>query len=381
MSSTSRSESAILLNIAYGNGPYLRMTECALRMNDLWEQRGEQRRRVIVPLLYGNRQRRIMEEELEHQWKQHLQELLLDEELGALLSPLLYARETYAETLRRWLAEVDRTEERVRAYLRRTYGSAIVCELLRAPRLRSGITAPSYLVSFALTTEILERARGIPDIAIDDALLQNTAERMRRIEEGHFLYLLSVPGTWTGNVDRKPFFPRECLIPPTIQPQTPWREKLDEGIYVTVTGIPGLEKLYRDARRLGLRIYASDSDTVPGSTRLPPTALGNPAIRLHIARAGWSSIWLSLLTETPFVATPWDASDDPEIYFNNRCVERLGIGTVGDGQPLDILLKKCDEQRQNMAELRASLLRRFGTIDGITVAAQRIVDDMAAKNI
>lgn len=381
MSSTQRSESYILLNIAYGNGPYLRMTECAMRMNDLWEKQGKKRRRIIVPLLYGDRQRRIMEEELGRQWKQHPQELLLDEELGHLLSSLLYAHETYAGALRRWLMNIDRVEEKVHAYLQHTYGSAIDCELLRAPRLRYGTIAPSYVVSFALTTEILERAGDIPDIAIDDALLQKAAERIRRVEENHRLYLLSTPGTWTGDVRRKSFFPRESLTPPTIHQPRPQKEKLEKGIYITITGIPGLERLYRDARRLGLRIYTNDSDAVPGSTRLPPTALGNPAIRLHIARAGWSSIWLSLLTDTPFVATPWDPQDDPEIYFNNLCIEKLGIGTIYEGQPLNVLLGQCDMQRQHMAELRASLLQRFGTLDGVTVAAQRIVDDMAAKNV
>ncbi len=366
----------IVLNISYGNGPYLRMTELAITLNDILERRGAERRHIVVPLLYGNRQRHIMEEELGPLLREHPHEVHLDEEFGRLLSPLLYERETYGAYLERWLQLVDSTERTVATYLRRTYGASVDIELHRAPRLRLGTGAPSYLVSFASTAEILERVQCAREIHINHTLLQQCSERMRVVEEHSRIHFLSTPGTFTWDQSRTPFLQNEVRTPPTIHTPNPLTSPLEEGIYVTITGIPGLERLYESTKNIGLHIYTNDACFIPGSKHLPPACLGHPAIRLHIARAGWSSVWLSLLTDTPFVALPFDADDDPEIFFNNLCIEKLGIGTVYNGQSLDTLLIHAAEQRKNMALERENLLKRFRTIDGINVVAERIASDV-----
>lgn len=365
----------IILNISYGNGPYLRMTELAFALNDVLEERGQERRQIIVPLLYGARQRRIMEEELGPLTQHHPNDILLDQDYGRLLSPLLYAHETYGAYLERWLQSVDTVERSIATYLRTTYGTSIDLALHRAPRLRLGTGAPAYLVSFASTAEILLRAQQEKDIPIDATLLQRCSMKLQRVEEISRLHFLSTPGTFTWNQERTSFLPHEVATPPTMRPHRPPTDAIDEGVYVTVTGIPGLERLYESARSMGLRIYTNDPSTITGSTHLPPAYIGHPSIRLHIARAGWSSVWLSLLTSTPFLAVPFDPDDDPEIYFNNLCVEKLGIGTVFRGQPLETLLLSAAQERKNMARERENLLKKFQTLDGLHFVAQRIADD------
>lgn len=365
----------IVINISYGNGPYLRMTELAIALNNILERNGQERRQIIVPLLYGSRQSRIMEEELGPLMTQHANDVRLDEDLGNLFSPLLYAHETYGTYLERWLQKIDNTEKEIATYLRKTYGTSIDIELNRAPRVLLGTGATSYLVSFASTAEILERAQRTREIPIDTDLLQRCSKKMRAIEESSRIHFLSTPGTFTWDQSRHAFLRNEVATPPTIRPPHPPTGTLEEGIYVTITGIPGLERLYESAQRIGLHIYTNDPLQIPGSKHLSPAFIGHSSIRLHIARAGWSSIWLSLLTETPFVALPFDPDDDPEIFFNNLCIEKLGIGTVYNGQSLDSLLITAAELQKNMDRERKNLLKRFQTLDGLNAVAQWIADD------
>lgn len=107
----------IVLNVAHGNGPYIRMTELALAMNDRFAARGDGRCTVIVPLLYGDRQRRIMRE--------HFGKMLdpsggivLDETLGSILRGVLYEGGVFSSALERWLSGVDDAERRGAAHLR-----------------------------------------------------------------------------------------------------------------------------------------------------------------------------------------------------------------------------------------------------------------------
>lgn len=366
---------SIVLNISYGNGPYLRMTELAFALNDIFEHRGEERRQIVVPLLYGNRQRRIMEEELGPLMQQHPKDVFLDKEFGDLLAPLFYAHETYGTYLARWLQNVDRIEKDIATYLRTTYGTSIDLELHRAPRMLLGTGAKSYLISFASTAEILEKAQRVGKIPTDATLLQQCSARMRLIEENARIHFLSTPGTFTWDRNRTPYLSNEVATPPTIHPPHSPTGALEEGIYVTITGIPGLERLYESARNMNLHIYTNDPSSITGSTHLPPAYIGHPSIRLHIARAGWSSVWLSLLTSTPFLAVPFDPDDDPEIYFNNLCIEKLGIGTVFRGQSLETLLLSAAQERKNMAQERENLLKKFQTLNGLSVTAQWIADD------
>ena len=142
-----------------------------------------------------------------------------------------------------------------------------------------------------------------------------------------------------------------------------------------MSGIAGLEKLYAETGKLGLKIYTNDPKVVPGGIKASPDLVGNPNIKLHFARSGWGSVYLSLFSGTPLVVPEFDPSDDPEIKFNNQTIEKLGIGIIYRGQNLDQLLKESEAVKENMQKVREDILKRWGTLDGNKYAASLFARD------
>ncbi len=383
----------IVTNFAYGTGPYLRTTELALALNRELEAAGAERLGIIVPWVYGEKQRRIMLEEFGEYERAHPGEILLDAKLGALLRSVFYGGNTYEHALRLWVDQAERISREAREHLSAMItleglnggeysirGSDIVLELCRAPRVSYGI-APVYSVTFGHISEILEHIVEEPAeaIAVDRALVRAAIPLARSLEAAAAFHGLAEPGTFSYLQNRAPRYPTEVAIPPTISPPKPSAEPFAEGIYVTITGIPGLERLYAGARSLGLKLYSNDPKAVPESEYLSPHLIPNPRIKLQFARSGWGSVWLSQLAGTPFVTPDFDPFDDPEIYFNNRCIEELGLGIIYRGQPLVGILDQAERLRPGISERNQKLLERFGTLDGNAYAAKRIAERYLEK--
>ncbi len=382
----------LVTNFAYGTGPYLRTTEFALAVNRECERLGMERYGIIVPLVYGDKQKRIMKEEFGAEISAHPDEILLDAELGAMLGSVYYGDNSYEEALRKWVATVGSVSEQAERHLRgnldierlsdgvRTTvpGSDIVLELARAPRVRYGV-APVYAATFGYISEVLEHVLEEPETAIslDRALAAEAIPMMRQLEEQAVLIGHAEPGTFSYLENRAPRYASEVPIPPTISTPRPNTDAIEEGIYVTITGIPGLERLYAEAEKLGLKLYSNDTKSVPGSHKLLPHVVPNPAIRFQFARSGWGSVWLSMLSGTPIVCPDFDPKDDPEIFFNNRCIEKLGIGIIYRGQPLSAIVEEAERLKPGIAAFVRSLQDRFGILDGSAYTATLIAKQLA----
>ena len=376
----------VVTNFAYGTGPYLRTTELALALNRERESQGRERLGIIVPWVYDGKQRRIMLEEFGVHERVHPAEILLDAALGKILKKVFYGENTYQEALRHWVDEFGDASRAAHAHLtgecaletlrgeaRTVRGDDIVLELARAPRIRYGV-APVYSVTFGYISEILEEALRAPDadVASPRDLMRGALALAKELEEEAVFHGLTEPGTFSYRENRTPRYRVEQSIPPTITPPQPNTESIAEGIYVTITGIPGLERLYAEAERLGLKLYSNDPAAVPGSEYLSPHMIPNVAIKLQFARSGWGSVWLSQLSGTPFVTPVFDPLDDPEIYFNNICIEKLGLGIVYRGESLKDILAAAERLRPGIAERTQELRTRFGTLDGNQYAARII---------
>ena len=375
----------LVTNFAYGTGPYLRTTELALDFNKELEKRGGERLGIIVPLIYGEKQKRIMLEE----FQPNADEIFLDDELGGLLSSIFYGDNTYEEALRKWIEGVKEMSERANKYLSSRFsvtslsgkqievdGKDIVAEINRAPRIRYDV-APVYYTSFGHISQILEKSKEIPyeTISVDPELLERGVKISEWVESAGRIHVIAYPATFSWREDYKPKYSTEVLTPPIARLYPPDYEQFDPGIFVTITGIPGLERLYKDAERFGLRLYASDAKEVPGSTRKLPNVINNENTVLHFARAGFGSIWPSMTSGTPFVAPDFDPKDDPEVYFNNVLLEELGIGFVYRGEPLEEILKEIPRLKENSKKMCDKILERWGTLDGNQYCAKLFADD------
>ena len=381
----------IVTNFAYGTGPYLRTTELALAFNDELEKRGEERLGIMVPWVYGEKQKKIMLEE----FSPYADEIFLDEKLGGILRSIFYGDNTYEEALVKWSENVKSVSQEAKKHLSGKIETIslsgkpkiidfqdIVLELNRSPRLRYDI-APSYFTTFGYIAEILDGVKNVPPdkISVRRDLLDKGIEAANWVEANQKIHAVAYPATFSWKNDYQPRYATEILTPPISRLYSPNNDQIEPGVFVTITGIPGLERLYQDAKRLGIKLYSSDAQAVSGSEKALPHIIPNPKMLLQFARSGWGSVWLSLISGTPLVVLDFDPKDDPEIYFNNLAVERLGIGIIYRGQPLEDVLEKTEEVRKNSKAIRDKILARWGTLDGNQYCAKLFADDFCSKFI
>ncbi len=378
----------IVTNFAYGTGPYLRTTELALAFNDEMERLGKERLGILVPLVYGEKQKKVMLEE----FSPHMDEIFLDEKLGSLLKSVFYGDSTYEEALLKWTENVKLVSAEAKKHLSGTIevvslsgkagiinGKNIILELNRSQRIRYDI-APSYFTTFGYISEILERAKEVPEnkIYVRRDLLDKGIEAANWVESGHKLHAVAYPATFSWRDDYKARYATEILTPPISRLYDPCNVQIEPGIFITITGIPGLEGLYQDAKRLGIKLYSTDEKAVPGSEKALPHIIPNPKILLQFARSGWGSVWLSMISGTPLIVPDFNPTDDPEIYFNNLAVENIGIGFVYRGEPLKELLKEVPRLKENSKKICDQILARWGTLDGNRYCAKIFAEDFVS---
>lgn len=374
----------LVTNFAYGIGPYLRTTELALALNREQLKLGKEPFGIIVPLVYGEKQKRIMREE----FSKNAADIFLDAALGEILKSVFYEKERFEDALVRWNKNEKDASEAARAHLSKPFvveslvgGDSITISpegvaltLARAPRIRYGI-APSYSVSFGLQSEILAAAAKEPAVKTKKETLLRAAETARRIEADEKLHLIAYPATMDCHANRKPVYKNEVSVPPvTDLPKRYTGASVAKGLYVTVTGIGGLERLFEDAGKLGLELYSNNPETITGSKKILPSILSSGKIMLHFARSGLGAAWLSLFTEVPIILPKYDGDDDPEILFNNKAIERLGFGMVYRGEPLAEILKKVPTMKKAAQETKQAIMQKFGTLDGNAYAARLIAE-------
>lgn len=364
----------IVTNFAYGTGPYLRTTELALAFNDELEKRGKERLGIIVPLVYGEKQKKIMAEEFAKD------EIVFDKKLGAILKSIFYGDNIYEEVLKKWSQNAKEISKTAQDYLARTYGDSIVLELNRSPRIRYDI-APAYFTTFGYVAEILENVKSVSKeaVAVDRALLEKGIEAANWVESAAKIHAVAYPATFSWSEGYKARYKNEIVTPPITRQYERNIERFKPGFFVTITGIPGLERLYQEAKVLGINIYSNDTKVVAGSTWRLPHAIPNKNTIFQFARSGWSSVWLSMMSGTPLVVPNFDPKDDPEIYFNNLAVEKLGIGIVYRGQPLGEILNEVPRLKANSQKLCDEIRSRWpgepDPLDGNRYCAKLFAED------
>jgi translation initiation factor 2 beta subunit (eIF-2beta)/eIF-5 len=378
----------IVTNFAYGTGPYMRTTDLAIAFNDELEKRGHKRLQIIIPWVYGEKQKKIMLEEFSEHAQRHPDELLLDKRLGGILERVFYKNGTYEEYLKNWIESFNGVSGDGRAHLsgiffvetlfgkrKKINGRNIVVELNRSPRIAYGV-ASAYSTSFAHTSDILKRSLGeSKKIYIKKTFLRKGRQISEYIENLQRIHAISYPATFSFDPKYKPKYPNEVLIPPIGKVLGFNSDNIKSGVFVSVTGISGLDRLYAAVKNFGLNIYSNDAKMIPGSLQASPGIFPNKNILFQFARSGWGAVWLSLLSGTPLVISDFDPVDDPEIYFNNIAIEKMGIGIVFRGQSLEDILEKAGEMKIKSGKIREEILQRWGTLDGNRYAAKLFVED------
>lgn len=347
----------ILCNPGYGNGPILRCAEVAVALNTALEKAKKPRAAIILPLLYGKKQRKMFEEEFPGY------PFVFDETLGSIIASLVRENEAYEKFLRHWIANVDDVSAKVRVHIRSTYGN-IMCEIARVPLVETNIS-PAYAAGFAKISTILRASSKESAVTIPKNILRAASIRMEKLERRYNLYLLTEPGSFPGR--------GASMIPPTITKKRLVHDIAGRSAYVTVSGMRHPELLNSIARELNIQTFSHAPERISNAKHATPAALEHHNIVLHVARAGWGALWNSLLTTTPLLTLPYDPDDDPEILFNIRRMRSLKLGMLYKGQASTEIFKKAKLLKIAMTAYRKKLKARFGTLDGSAIAAQKIL--------
>lgn len=380
----------VVLNFSYGTNPYLRTTEIALGVNEELKRCGQERLGIILPWIYGERQKNILLEEFGRYG--HASEIYLDLELGEILQSVLYGNGTYANSLDTWISRFESKSQEARVHLSGKVrvqdlkgnasileGNDIVLELARSPRLIFH-TSPSINVTFGHTSEILKRTIELPPgtCDIDKKQMEEALVIAETIERYQTFHIMAQPG---------PFYPERARVanewysPPHVRVQEHNTDNIEEGIYITETGIPGLRHLYSGVQAWNTTIYSNSTLITKSSVRASPHIVSHPNILFHYARCGWGSIWLSQICNTPIVTPPHDPSDDPEIYFNIATVARLKLGIVHTDQTFEEIISETKMLREEIDNQNSTLLEEFETLDGIQYSARIIADFIVQKKL
>jgi len=378
----------IILNFTHGNGPFLRTTELALAINDLLEKRGLDRFGIIVPWVYRKRQKTVMKENFDNLIKKYPNEILFDKKIGEYLDSIFYGEDSYENSLNSLLKNREYTEKKIKDYIssglnvenflgdRFSINSKdIAMEINRCPILNFGIQY-SYYTSFAYMSEILKRSVGESKVNISQNVLEKLIPYYIALEKKQTIRFIAEPATFSYLTNRPNTHNPEIYTPPsTNQHLRKFRHFfVSKGIYVTVTGITGLNKrLFKEIHNIGLKIYTNKPGLIPFSKKAKPSIVSHKNIILHFARVGWGSAWMSQFTKTPLIALPYDSKDDPEVYFNNICIEKIGLGKVYTGQHIEELLEFGKGYEKNIDAINNDLLKKYGTLNGVEYTAEKIV--------
>lgn len=407
------SQGYILTTFAHGNGPFSRTVEWAKAVNDARESNlGNNLQRqvtntrlgrlpIVVPLVYGERQKNIMIEELNSSSPGYLakypDEILFDQVHGELLSKLMFKGSNYAENLELLArdyygveADLHRHMNGVRL-LHTMFGEPVAVDLRDVEyelgsntRLHTGVSKWNRFYSSAGAgpfDELLERAIADPEIPLDKEAMRKALPIAQRMIQGYEVIMSNEPGVFSYDATRVKR-PNEMFTPPFIHTPKPDDTPLPgKGIYLMATGIDGVREsgMYSAAFDLGMQLFAATFTIkgLPEGVRervipLLPAKINNPNIVAQYARAGWSSPWLSHLARKGFLTPAHRPTDDPEMLFNHRGIKALGLGAVLTDDPKASLEEAIDLAR-NAGAFNAALIERYGTLDGIKYAAEAVV--------
>ncbi len=387
---------------AHGNGPYSRCVEWAIEVNNVREEKGLERLPVVVPLVYPGRQERIMREEIETNvspdfFEKHPDEIWFDRRQGELLFSLMFKTKDYSENLRVLASGYQAVEEGTQRHLNgkrqvETLDGRIEefdlrdCEFQLGlnNRMQTGLPNQFYTAGGAGPfDEVLERAIADEEIRLDKKVMKRVLPVAKWMIEKQKIIFSNEPGVFSYD-DSRVLKDNEILTPPFVHPPKPDETELPEkGVYFLATGIDGVREsgIYEAVAEMGLRVYTANFSlgALPKEVRkitekplVKPSQIRNPNIVAQFARSGWSEVWFSHLAEKGFITPSYQKTDDPEILFNNRGIEKLGLGVILRGNPRKAL-EESIELASKVGEYNKGLMEKYGTLNGIRYAAERVV--------
>lgn len=385
----------VFTHFGYGTGPFVRTLDMALTLRKKLKPLNIDLR-VLMPLAYGDKQKRIITEDYGNFMKANPEVVLLDEKLGNEMKKVLYDGEDFNDNLKKIIENTDQIEHAFKQRLSSTFtaenafgqeyevnGEDVILEVSRNPVVVTNIPF-SYFSSVYSFEHMIRESKKYPELEIDPELIDKALPFVQRFEGYQRMHFR--PDPWCFSYDEKIQIPNEHITPPLVPPIPDDTQDIPESMYVGVTGTDlkgtaSLENLYKKANKLGLKIFTNTPmPQLKNSEKASPTIVTNPNIKCVYTRPGWNSIFYATLAGKPLIIPEHIEGDFPEMFFNHLTIEKLKLGIVWkEGISVDEVLSLAQERSQNVKAFYDQIRTKFGTLDGISYVIEKITEDFTAN--
>lgn len=396
----------IIVNPApHGIGPILHTAQLALSLYRLLQKEG-QSCRILLPEPKNPKVKSIL---LNDFFRDAAKDAWLAPEYGRILEMLGYNTPDYRDRLKiiseqRCTHEkklVSALEKGMRAYNLANSGKSevmhpcdMLCEVAHNSLVRTTIDGsyPIYATSIGLLSGILEHIAEINPLYNSPEmhkLLQSCICEAKEVESSADVMFVAEPSamSYLG----KPSGKNIAEMPPYMAEFSRSTECMEQGIYINISGIGvvqeriiSLAESFADA---GYLVYYPESygRTIKGGKKISAVSDGksifsNPAIIACAGRLGWGSVWEAAMNGKPFITYAYGWEEDPEMHHNAKTLAKLGLGmTANPGEDIKCVMKEALALKPGISRYASSLMKKYGTLNGMEYAAREISRRLAAN--
>jgi hypothetical protein len=394
----------LVLNPGHGNEPYILATAIGREVSKKFVASGMEQPILVTPLLYGDRQKRILLEENPND-----AELIhYDERCGEIIGNIMFGAGDFKTHLAQVNTHYDEVEKMLNNRFRADAEDFAVRSLATNEEVtlspkniigvieagnRVGIKVPHRYFAFPeLLTRVLHESMQHPELGFSESDMKQLAARMMKIEAAYSQVFVPWVSTFSyqhaGNLDEQPesIDGRSRIYTPPMKADIPVTHgEVDPGVYIMFSGtgsaVDANTALIKAAHEAGIKAYSPPWESIEGTEKMPPSIMADENIQAIWGRSGWGTGWQVLQLTRPWLVAPYQQSDDPEIYFNNKTIEALKLGKVIDSEGISSreLTQLAQELSPGLSSLKEATRRKFGTTDGIDYIADHIFRDLMQK--
>ncbi len=391
----------LVLNPGHGNEPYILATAIGREVSKRFASAGMEQPILVMPLLYGDRQKRILLEENPNDASL----LYYDEQFGNILKDIMFGAGDFKQHLTQVNTHYDEVEKMLnnrfhvdaQDFTARSVATQESAEL--SPRniigvIEAGNRVPvkvphRYFAFPEVLSRVLHESIKHPELGFSESDMRKLADRMMRVESAYSQVFVPWVSTFSyqdaANLDAQPqsIDGRSRIYTPAMKSDIPkTEEEVDPGVYIMFSGtgsaVDANRALIDAAHEAGIKAYTPPWETIEGTEKMPPTVMADENMLAIMGRSGWGTGWQAMQLEKPWLVAPYHEGDDPEIYFNNKTIEALKLGRVigSEGISGDELRRTAQEISPGLHGLNEVVRQRFGTTNGIEYIADHIFQDL-----
>lgn len=403
---------------AAGNEPFLLAVAVAKKINEILKKKGVQPGKIVVPATAPN-----VKTILENEHRDDLGDVFLDLAYGQIVQKTLATQGNFRAHMEHVLGSHKQVDREIQQRFNKNAGSfdtysfasaknnvpldtANVVTLDIAARFCLKDASSSHFIFPTLISELMEATREAK-LGFDESDIVNFSKIMFELEKCYTNVFISKLGTLSGthlsivpdssSIEQRyrTLSTQQATVNGRTRIYTPGMGRGD----LVDTSVLGADSVYAmfsgtgsaisETRTLaGAMVDEGQSVLVPewvrdipGSKSMTPSMIFDPRVKGVLARSGWGTLWKTMRAGKPFIAIPYRDGDDPEIFFNDKTVKRMGLGGVlkPDMMSPAAVQNLIRSTAPNLAEINRLTVEEFGTTDGVTYVAEIIAADVLKK--